>query len=584
MPETIERGLKFRWTSAPSAAGGPLVERVLARRAIAAPEAFLKPSLSLLSDPSVIPGVDRAAERLLAAARSREPIVIYGDYDVDGITATAILFRMLLAIEPEARVSTYVPHRIDEGYGLSAEAIAALAAEGARVIVSVDCGITAVEPARVARQAGVDLIITDHHNPPADGAPLPAAFAIVHPGLADDPGTLRDLCGAGVAYKLAWRLATMATGNARCRDDLRALLLDLLGLVALGTIADVVPLVGENRVLTHYGLGRIRSSPFIGLRALVAASGLAKESIDTERVGFSLAPRINACGRMGHAREAIELLLTNDPVRAEAIARELANLNDQRRATEREIVEEASVMAEAAGMTGADRRAIVLAHEAWHPGVVGIVCSRLVERFSRPVLLMQRQAERSVGSGRSIDGFNLHGGLAACAGHLESFGGHDMAAGLRVRHECYDAFVGAFLDHAAFRLAPSDLVRTLEYDVDASLGELTPRVVEDLSRLAPFGRGNPPVRLRVRSGRLNAAPRTMGARGAHLTFDLAGGEGSGGSGAGGSGLRVVGWNWGDVASQLGPGMSIDAILTPKLSTWGGRTKVEAELADLRVMG
>ncbi|MBX3323214.1 MAG: single-stranded-DNA-specific exonuclease RecJ [Phycisphaeraceae bacterium] len=589
VPEAIERGLKFRWKTAPCAAGGPLVERVLARRAIAQPEAFLNPSLSQLSDPSVIPGVDRAAERLLSAARAREPIVIYGDYDVDGITATAIVYRMLRAIEPEARITTYVPHRIDEGYGLSAEAIAALAAEGARVIVSVDCGITAVEPARIAREAGVDLIITDHHNPPADGAPLPGAFAIVHPALAGEASTLRDLCGAGVAYKLAWRLATMASGAARVHDDLRTLLIDLLGLVALGTIADVVPLVGENRVLTHFGLGRIRSTPFIGLRALVAASGLAKESIDTERVGFSLAPRINACGRMGHAREAIELLLTDDLSRAEAIACELASLNDQRRATERAIVDEASQLAEAAGMTGADRRAIVLAHEAWHPGVVGIVCSRLVERFSRPVLLMQRQAERSTGSGRSIDGFNLHAALAACAGHLESFGGHDMAAGLRVRHECYDAFVEAFLDHAGEQLAPSDLVRTLEYDVDATLGEFSLRAVEDLSRLAPFGRGNPPVRLRVRGGRLNAAPRTMGARGAHLTFDLAGGEERGGSeGPGGSGgrvggVRVVGWNWGDVASQLGPGATIDAILTPKLSTWGGRTKVEAELADLRVI-
>jgi single-stranded-DNA-specific exonuclease len=577
-----QRGLRYRWRARSDdgpIGDGTLTERVLRSRGVHgdAADGFLSPSLAHLHEPSLIPGIDRAAARLLEAASSGASIVIYGDYDVDGITATAIVYRMLRAIEPAARLSTYVPHRIDEGYGLSAAAIGTLAEGGADVIVSVDCGITAVEPALVARSLGVDLIITDHHNPPSGGNTLPDAYAIVHPALPGSQAPFRDLCGAGVAYKLAWRLATLATGASRVRDDLRQLLIDLLGLVALGTIADVVPLVGENRVLTRFGLGRIRSSPFVGLRALVSASRLGEESIDTERVGFLLAPQINACGRMGHAREAIELMLTDDAERAGRLAIELAAFNEQRKRTERAMVEQAVELAVAAGMTGPDRRAIVLAHEDWHPGVVGIVCSRLVDRFARPVLLLQRQAERSVGSGRSIDGFNLHGALEACAAHLEGFGGHDMAAGLRVRHEQFEAFAQAFVDHAGAMLQPADLVRSIEYDLTTSLAELTHEEVARLALLAPFGRSNPAVRVRACGLRLNGAPKTMGRFGKHLSLDLASGES-------GRGVRAVAWGWAEHAADLASGMRVDAVFTPKISTWAGRSSVEAELIDLRVVG
>ena len=361
-----ERGLLRRWKrrgagpSDPAMDVGPLMARILRCRGLgdaAAAELFLSPLLKHLHDPSLMPDLDRAAERMLAAAKCGETIAIYGDYDVDGVTATAILYHTLRHICPAAKVVTYVPHRLEEGYGLNPEAIAELADGGATVIVSVDCGITAVEPARVARERGVDLIITDHHNPPADEAMLPPAFAVVHPRRPGSQYPYGELCGAGVAFKLAWRLATMESGGARVSESTRELLLELLGLCSLGVIADVVPLNGENRVIASFGLKRIKHSRLEGLRALVEASGLAGENVEAEDVGFKLGPRLNACGRMGHAREAVELLTTATGPRAIEIATQLSRQNDERRSTEQRILEEAIELAQAAGMTGPDRRA-----------------------------------------------------------------------------------------------------------------------------------------------------------------------------------------------------------------------------------
>ena len=559
--------------------GGSLTDRVLAARGItdpAAVTAFLNPQLRSLHDPSTLPGLDAAAERLLRAVRDGEPVVIYGDYDVDGITATAILFHTLRTIRPDADVRTYVPHRLEEGYGLNSDAVRSLADQGARVVVSVDCGITAVGPAQTARELGVDLIITDHHNPPADSDPMPDAL-LVHPRLPGSAYPFGELCGAGVAYKLAWRLATLDAGGDRASEQMRTLLIDLLALAALGTVADVVPLLDENRVLTRFGLARCKHSPLIGLRALVSASGLDGEAIDAEGVGFKLGPRLNACGRMGHADQAVELFTTDDPDRAAEIAAELCRLNDSRRATERTIVDQAAEMAESAGMTGADRRAIVLAHEDWHPGVVGIVCSRLVERFARPAILMQIKPGEDgpvcAGSGRSIDGFNLHAGLRSCADLLTSFGGHDAAAGLALPAENLGPFTDAFITEANARLRPEDLVRTAAFDCDAQLAELTPGSVGELDRLGPFGRSNPPVTIRVRRARITEI-RTMGQRQNHAALRLE---------CDGRAVRTVAWNWAERLSEqkLAVGERVDALLSPKLSTWQGSTRVEPELIDLR---
>ena len=516
------RGLRARWIGpeAPMTSEGSLVDRILAARGHAggSPEAarFLTPSLKDLHDPTLLEGIDRAAERLLRAARVGERIVIYGDYDVDGVTATAILYHTLLTLHPDANIETYVPHRIDEGYGLNAEAIARLADAGARVIVSVDCGITAFEPARVARSRGVDLLITDHHTmSPEAGVQLPDAFACVHPAIERGSGACypnTDLCGAGVAFKLAWRIATLHAGGdgERVAPRVRETLLDMLALASLGVIADVMPLVGENRVIARFGLSRMKSTQLEGLHALIDASGMGGERVQAEDVGFKLAPRLNACGRMGHAREAVELLTTATGDRARAIAEELTRQNDTRRATERAIFDHAEKLASESGMTGQDHRAIVLAHETWHQGVVGIVCSRLVERFHRPTILFQNHGEMCHGSGRSIDGFSLHGAIEACKDHVETFGGHEMAAGLKVRTDRLEAFARAFTEVCNQRLREDDLLPQARYDTMTSLADLTLEGVRDLARLAPFGRGNPPVCVRLTGVKIAGRAETFG--------------------------------------------------------------------------
>jgi single-stranded-DNA-specific exonuclease len=480
---------------------------------------------------------------------------------------------MLRAIRPDADVRTYVPHRLDEGYGLNNEAINSLALAGARVIVSVDCGVTAIAPALAAKAAGVDLIITDHHNTPDDPALWPQAFAVVHPRHPGGRYPFGDLCGAGVAYKLAWRLATMACGSQRVSDSLRTLLVELLAPAALGVIADVVPLHGENRVIARFGLPRIARSSLEGLRALVAASGL--DRVDAEDVGFKLGPRLNACGRMGHAAAAVELLTTASGERASSIARDLTRLNDHRRRTENAIVERACELAEQRGMTGDDRRAIVLAEPGWHAGVVGIVCSRLVERYARPVILMDLADGVAHGSGRSIDAFNLHAGLADCADLLDRFGGHDVAAGLSLRAEHLPAFIERFISMANDRLSPADLVRTFDYDTAVPLTALTPRAVAESSRLGPFGRGNPAVRVRLDGVRVVQRPESFGTGSAHLALRV---EAPDRAGA----LRLIGWKMARLLDRVPPGAVIDAIVAPRLSTWNGSGTVEPELIDLRV--
>jgi len=578
------RGLTRRWEPrSPAAdappASAPLIDRILTARGLhaEAAEAYLTPSLRCMHDPVLIPDLDRAARRILSAIADREPVVIYGDYDVDGVTASAILVHTLRAIDPHAPVRTYIPHRLDEGYGINTEAIEHLVSEGARVIVSVDCGITAVEPARVAKRLGADLIITDHHNPPASMAELPEAFAVVHPRRPDSSYPFGELCGAGVAYNLAWRLCTLHAGSERVTPACRDTLIEMLGLAALGSIADVVPLVDENRVIVRHGLNQLARTRLPGLSALIHASRLDSDKVDCDAVGFRHAPRLNAVGRLGHAREALELLTDAAGSRAAELAASLSRINDERRSVERAIVEQADAMAEAAGMTGPDRRAIVLAHPDWHPGVVGIVCSRLVEKHARPTILMQTDPTTGVckGSGRSVDGYNLHAALDACASLLDRYGGHDMAAGLALKAENLGAFTDAFVRHANARLGTTDLVHRLRYDAVADLAELTPRTVEQIERLAPFGQGNPRVRLRVRA-RLNGAPDMLGASGNHLALRLSGTD-SGGV------VRAVAWNWGGHAASIPPGSPVEVVIEPKLSRWNGHTRVEPVLADLRVL-
>lgn len=580
----IVQGVLYRWnfrsalSDSDTRGSLPLCDRVLAARGLTDPlaaAAYLNPKLTQLHDPSLIPDLDSAAERILQALRRGEPLVIYGDYDVDGVTGTAILWHLLKTLAPDAPISTYVPHRLTEGYGLNAEAVESLAEAGARVIVSVDCGVSAIEPARVARRRGVDLIITDHHNPPAAVADLPDAFAVVHPRRPDSLYPFGDLSGAGVAYKLAWRIATLAAGSGRVAPPVREVLVDLLAFAALGAIADVVPLRGENRVIARFGLVRIKHSKFLGLRALVEASGLAGENVDSMDVGFRLGPRLNAAGRMGHAREANELFTTADPDRAAAIARELSRQNDDRRAVEREIFESADRLAETAGMTGPDRRAIVLAHPEWHAGVIGIVCSRLVERHCRPVILMNRRDGRCHGSGRSIEGFSLHAALQRCAPHLDKFGGHDMAAGLQLIEPKLAEFTDAFIADASGRIASDEMCRRLSIDCSARLEELTAQSVSELEAIEPCGAGNPNASLLIKGAIVADTPTVMGAYSKHLSLQIRADHQT-------TRVRAVGWNLGQYRDRLAPGMRIDLVVRPRVSTWGGGRRVEPEIRDFAV--
>ncbi len=555
-----------------------LVERVLLARGLTGPEAvtFLEPKLAHLHDASLMAGLDRSAERLLDAARRREAIVIYGDYDVDGVSAMAILFHTLRTIAPDCDVRTYVPHRLEEGYGLNPQSVAELCASGARVIVSVDCGITAVGPAKVAKDAGVDLIITDHHNmaPPEVG--LPDAFAMVHPKLARAGSTTAypfgELCGAGVAFKLAWRLMTLAAGSNRLSEAWRTRLLDMLALASMGVIADVVPLVGENRVMARFGLSRLRSVDIEGLRALVEASNLDSEKIREEDVGFKLGPRLNACGRMGHAKEAVELLTTATGSRATELAQQLSRQNDARRTLEKEIFDHACQLAHQQGMTGDDQRAIVLAHPEWHPGVVGIVCSRLVEKYCRPAILMRDYDGVCHGSGRSVDGISLHAALTDCREQLLHFGGHDMAAGMKLESGRLGMFQRSFIDAINERLPVSELVAKGVYDTGAGLDEVTVEATGRLQMLAPFGRENPQVRLRVVGGKVAQRPQLMGKQHQHLSFVVASPVGRM--------VRCIAWNSAAWVERLRVGVRVELFATPRVNEWNGRRSAELEVVDV----
>lgn len=587
MEDTALRGRSHRWRITPPdqrAAAlakamriDPLVAALLVRRQITdagAADKFFAPTLADLHDPRLLPGAERAARRIVEALHAGQKIVIYGDYDVDGVTATAVLYHTLKTADANANIECYVPHRLDEGYGLNADAIASLCDAGAQLIISVDCGITAVEPAAVARQHNVDLIITDHHEM---SDTLPDAHTLVHPRVptADGPSgyPFGEICGAGVAYKLAWQIARTVCNSDRVSDQFRALLIDLLPLAALGTIADVVPLVDENRIITHCGLSRIRHTRFIGLAALIAAAGLEDEKkIDSYHVGFVLGPRLNACGRMGHAKEAVTLLTDATADEARAIAEMLNTENDRRRATERSIFKQAEASVIERGYDGDDIRAIVLADEGWHKGVVGIVCSRLVERFGRPAVLLNIAGDEAAGSARSIDAFNIHDAFTACADHLSKFGGHAMAAGLTLDVARIDAFRAAMIDYAAAHLSPDDLTPVIEVDAEVELAALTPAAVSQIKRMEPFGRSNPRPRLLLRNLTLHQPARTMGQNARHLMMIV---------NQNGAAMRCVAWSRGPDAAELPAGSTIDLVAEASLNTWQGRTNVELIVHDWR---
>src|SRR5919204_772749 len=446
---------------------------VLVRRGYGDPDearAFLAGEQPL-QDPFQLGDMAPAVERIHAAVRAGERICVHGDYDVDGICATVVTVTVLRALG--ADVDWHLPSRFDEGYGVSGDTLERLAGEGCRLVLTVDCGITAVEEVRRARELGLDVIVTDHHRP---GDELPDCPVV----------RTKELCGTGVAFKLGQALLGADSDVLRRHLDL----------VALATIADVVPLVGENRSLAIAGLRGLARTQKPGLRALMKVAHVDPAAIDAGSIGFRLAPRINAAGRLGHPRAALELLLTEDAADARSLADRLEELNRDRQAVEDTIVRAAVAQVEEWPEARRRRKAYVVWGEDWHQGVIGIVASRLVERYHRPVVLIAGTDGLWKGSGRSIPAFDLHGALGACSGFLQRFGGHRAAAGLSIVPEWIEPFADAFAQQAEGLLAPDDLVPTTV--VDAVLprdAKLTLDLCEELRRLAPFGLGNPDVTL-----------------------------------------------------------------------------------------
>jgi single-stranded-DNA-specific exonuclease len=573
----------LRWEVAPIFTGAdamankmknaPLVAQILHNRGIDDPDkgrSFLAPKLTELHDPLELTGVGVAAKRLAEAAMGGEKIVIYGDYDVDGMTGTAILHQAISLVG--GNVSFYVPHRIEEGYGVNPDSIRQLIADGAKLIVTVDCGSSAGDVLSGAVSEGCDVIVTDHHI--IHGAP-PNVTAVVHPTLTPPEGAEPYgnpyLCGAGVAFKLAWEMLRGICGTTRVSDEMRKFLLDATCLAALGTITDVVPLVGENRVLATFGLKGLPAARHIGIRALLESANLMGETLDAYHVGFVIGPRLNAAGRMGHAQLAVELLTTNSPERAREIADYLIQQNTQRQNVERKITKQAREMVQSSELDAKENCAIVLANEGWHAGVIGIVASRMVDRFHRPTVIISIDGDVAQGSARSIDGFHMSDALTACEEHLISYGGHAMAAGLKVATDKIDDFTQAFAKYAREHLSESQLTPTLRIDAETTISALSHNVVDQLERLAPFGPKNPRPIVALQNCTLLGAPKRMGRSGNTVGMLLQQGTAT---------MRAVGFNMGDLADALAGVRNVSVAAQPVLNYFNGKTNVELRISDV----
>ncbi|HUF36040.1 MAG TPA: single-stranded-DNA-specific exonuclease RecJ, partial [Gemmatimonadales bacterium] len=495
---------------------------------------------------------------IAAVVRAGGTILVHGDYDVDGQCATALLTRALRA--GGADVVPFLPHRLRDGYDFGPAGLQAARAAGASLIVTCDCGITAVETVRAARAEGIGVVVTDHHLP---GPELPPALAVIDPQQPGDTSGATTLCGTGVAFKLVQALVPALGLPA----NLPYYLLDL---VALATVADVVPLQGENRTLVKHGLRLLADSSWPGVRALLEASGLAGKEVRAGHLGFILGPRLNAAGRIAEATDGLRLLLTDDPAEAATLARRLEGLNVERQGLDQRMLDQALSQVE----HGADLErdaSFVLSGEGWHPGVVGIVASRVVERYGRPAFLIAFDGEIGKGSGRSISRFDLHAALLACADLLERYGGHHMAAGLTIRRENLDAFRERFGGLAREALAPEDLGPEQRVDLEVSLPEITPELERLIRHLEPCGTGNSSPVFGVRGVRL--AGRSRVGQG-HLKGILDDGRAR---------LPAIGFQWADRVPWLADG-PVDAAFRIECNEWNGHITLQARLCALSPHG
>ena len=521
---------------------------------------FLRPELDHLHDPASLADGPLAAGRIAQALGRGELIFIHGDYDVDGICATALMTRWLNGLG--GSVVPFVPHRIRDGYDFSRAGLDAAKASGAGLIVTVDCGTTAHETIREAQSAGIDVIVTDHHTV---GDRLPEALAVVNPQRLDCPYPDKGLCGTGVAYKLCDLVGSVVGVGSNG-------LTEYLDLVALATVADLVPLKGENRTLVTFGLRRMTRTRVMGIAALLEASGLSPDEVTAGKLGFVVAPRINAAGRIGESADALDLLLTEDRTVASSLAQKLEGTNQSRQEEDRRTLQEALALLAESYEPERDY-GVVLASDGWHPGVIGIVASRVVERIHRPVVMIALDGDSGRGSARSIAGFHLHEALTLCAGHLKRFGGHRQAAGMDLERGAVSDFRYVFNEVARERLTPEDLHPVLRPDLSLALTEIDLELVHWLAYLGPHGMGNPGPLFLAPSVTLSGA-RTVGE--GHLKVSLGTGRGR---------LEAIGFG----LAERHPPESLgerphDVLFRLERNEWRGVAKPQARLADLRPSG
>ncbi|MBC7843717.1 MAG: single-stranded-DNA-specific exonuclease RecJ [Gemmatimonadaceae bacterium] len=518
---------------------------------------FLRPRLEHLGDPYELLGMSAAVERLVRAIRTGETVLVHGDYDVDGMCSTALLTRALRHLG--GVVVPFIPHRLSDGYDLTDAGVQAAIDARARVVLTADCGTSALPAIAALNAAGIDVIVSDHHLP---GGPLPTCVAVLNPKQPDCTSPDKDFAAVGIAFKLALAVTRAMGANENY-------VFTLLDLVALATVADLAPLRGENRVLVKYGLKLMGDTRNAGLRALIRASGLEGKPLTAGRIGYTLAPRLNAVGRLGNALRGVELLLTDDQGEANEIARELEELNQRRQSLDRTTLDEALRIVDEIDLD--EQYGLVIARQGWHAGVIGIVASRIVEQVCRPVVMVALEGETGKGSGRSISAFDLHAGLSACREHLVRFGGHRAAAGITVQTGLVPTLAARFNAIAREQLVADDLVPEQRIDLEVRECDITDALEKLLHYFEPHGLGNPTPTLALRGVRIDSAPRRIGSTdGVRCAISTDGGA-----------VATIGWRLGDRAKLLDPATPVDLAFRLDRDDYRGADRLQLNLVDVR---
>ena len=573
-PDTIQ-GVRYQWQlktphhdlakEIETALGlPPLVALILTTRHITSTTQandYLYCRLENLHPPDKMPDLDKAVTRIVRALEQGEQIAVYGDYDVDGITATALLVHFLSSLDGAVR--WYIPHRLQEGYGLNSKALQAMHGEGVTLVITVDCGITNHEAIELAGKLGLDVIVTDHHLPPHS---LPAAIALVNPKRSEETEELRDLAGVGVAFYLAAALRAHFRRAGRWSTSEQPNLKKYLDWVALGTLADMAPLTGTNRILARFGLVELSRTSNCGLRALKAICGLEKNTISDWDVLFRLGPRLNAPGRLASGDLAVRFLLSTDSAEARNLAFELEELNRQRQHEEKELLAEALYLVEADSSLE-QSSSLVLASPGWHKGLLGLVASRLVERFNKPTILLTQVDQHWEGSGRSFGTFDLYQALYSCRDHLVRFGGHKQAAGLGLRKELLTEFRTAFESIVEEQMDPEDLRRTMKVDAMVRLDEINPELMAYLERMQPHGVGNPEPVFCCRGFQVE---NQQILKGCHLRLRLRQGKAR---------LGAIGFNF--IESDHPPPVPEWLLFSPRWNHWQGQKRIQLHIIDYK---